>query len=171
MVTKPGNITTPSPPASRGEGWGEGGEGREEKTIGNEYKTSKPPNGTCKPSTRGSAIPRGFWRAIWSNLLTKEKGGKNFDPQSSQTLGGSAWESNPRTAFSRRHTGFEALTARPETLQTRMVDTSTWHRVAGFTPCHWQPAHQPMYNYMRFERFLPNINSWPFAVCSMKQAG
>ena len=37
----------------------------------------------------------------------KKKGAKNFDPQSSQIVGGSAWESNPPTAFSRRHTGFE----------------------------------------------------------------
>ena len=50
-----------------------------------------------------------------SNLLTtysptyspKKKEAKFFDPRSSQTVGGSAWESNPPTAFSRRHTGFE----------------------------------------------------------------
>jgi hypothetical protein len=39
----------------------------------------------------------------------KKKEAKNYDPQSSQTVGGSAWESNPPTAFSRRHTGFEGL--------------------------------------------------------------
>jgi hypothetical protein len=58
-----------------------------------------------------ATTPSVFWRAICSNLLAtyspKKKGAKNFDPPSSQTIGGSAWESNPPTAFSRRHTGFE----------------------------------------------------------------
>ncbi len=41
------------------------------------------------------------------NLLTKEKGGQKTWPPCSQTIGGSAWESNPPTPLFRRYTGFE----------------------------------------------------------------
>jgi hypothetical protein len=61
----------------------------------------------------------------------------------------SAWESNPPTAFRRRYTGFEGLMAAEKDPETRMVDTSTFHRVTRFLPILTQ-TYSPFFGVQDF---------------------